>query len=166
MGRSPHGERGLKYPSVTQHNARPGRSPHGERGLKYTSPMSNCCFDMSLPTRGAWIEIHRRPVFSAPSASLPTRGAWIEMSRSPRWSAPPWSLPTRGAWIEITPDCGILEAAEGRSPHGERGLKSGAGVLVHQHLQSLPTRGAWIEMSSAGSTSSPRMVAPHTGSVD
>ena len=34
-GRSPHGERGLKS-SATQGNIRnAGRSPHGERGLKY-----------------------------------------------------------------------------------------------------------------------------------
>ena len=35
-GRSPHGERGLKY--HREHRARiqqAGRSPHGERGLKY-----------------------------------------------------------------------------------------------------------------------------------
>ena len=32
--RSPHGERGLKYLSVGLPDAAPGRSPHGERGLK------------------------------------------------------------------------------------------------------------------------------------
>ena len=38
IGRSPHGERGLKY---GQHRAawrHPSRSPHGERGLKCTMP--------------------------------------------------------------------------------------------------------------------------------
>ena len=35
LGRSPHGERGLKYlrHSIKCHGV--GRSPHGERGLKY-----------------------------------------------------------------------------------------------------------------------------------
>ena len=35
MGRSPHGERGLKYGSLRDGEAEAGRSPHGERGLKY-----------------------------------------------------------------------------------------------------------------------------------
>ena len=34
MGRSPHGERGLKYGLQLVGRKRCGRSPHGERGLK------------------------------------------------------------------------------------------------------------------------------------
>ena len=35
-GRSPHGERGLKYPTVQAYGGSTQcRSPHGERGLKY-----------------------------------------------------------------------------------------------------------------------------------
>ena len=34
-GRSPHGERGLKYLLETARTIRKGRSPHGERGLKW-----------------------------------------------------------------------------------------------------------------------------------
>ena len=33
--------------------------------------------------------------------SLPVRGAWIEMERSRRVVAHPESLPARGAWIEM-----------------------------------------------------------------
>ena len=33
-GRSPHGERGLKYAAETVSEYGLGRSPHGERGLK------------------------------------------------------------------------------------------------------------------------------------
>ena len=33
-GRSPHGERGLKYPNRNAKYRRYRRSPHGERGLK------------------------------------------------------------------------------------------------------------------------------------
>ena len=33
-GRSPHGERGLKYDILCLSAVNPGRSPHGERGLK------------------------------------------------------------------------------------------------------------------------------------
>ena len=35
MGRSPHGERGLKWRVRRQIGRRTRRSPHGERGLKY-----------------------------------------------------------------------------------------------------------------------------------
>ena len=54
------------------------------------------------------------------------------------------SLPTRGAWIEIGIIADIDTAKEGRSPHGERGLKFGD---------------ANVEEYDAD-------VAPHTGSVD
>ena len=37
-----------------------GRSPHGERGLKYLFVPFLEAFNVSLPTRGAWIEITRR----------------------------------------------------------------------------------------------------------
>ena len=55
--------------------------------------------------------------------SLPTRGAWIEINPVRIWLSTTASLPTRGAWIEIVQS----EIAGGtrisRSPHGERGLK-------------------------------------------
>ncbi len=35
LGRSPHGERGLKLARLCRHHMDTGRSPHGERGLKY-----------------------------------------------------------------------------------------------------------------------------------
>ena len=59
------------------------RSPHGERGLKYLKALDGRDAALSLPTRGAWIEIHF-------SASISDRRRL--------------SLPTRGAWIEIVPD--------------------------------------------------------------
>ena len=34
VGRSPHGERGLKFRFEAGEADGPGRSPHGERGLK------------------------------------------------------------------------------------------------------------------------------------
>ena len=122
---------------------------------------------MSLPTRGAWIEIEiitatlRRGLLS-----LPTRGAWIEMDGT------------------LTPEARF----DGRSPHGERGLKyvrnkcfersypslptRGAWIEISRsnhrkgERQSLPTRGAWIEMVISEITLSIAGVAPHTGSVD
>ena len=58
------------------------------------------------------------------SLSLPPRGAWIEIATGkPRCPVKVPSLPPRGAWIEIMYK--IVKAMEevGRSPHGERGLK-------------------------------------------
>ena len=81
---------------------------------------------MSLPSRGAWIEITavynrvadypdsrfphgERGLKSGPDfapgnlrPSLPSRGAWIEMGfLTSTTSASRMSLPSRGAWIEI-----------------------------------------------------------------
>ena len=54
----------------------------------------------------------------------------------------------------------------GRSPHGERGLKSPCGHEKMSLLLSLPTRGAWIEISLQYLWQRKYKVAPHTGSVD
>jgi len=54
-----------------------GRSPHGERGLKHWYNVANDKI-MSLPTRGAWIETGLSPTITLTCQSLPTRGAWIE----------------------------------------------------------------------------------------
>ena len=56
-----------------------GRSPHGERGLKFCSVAVAADPNRSLPSRGAWIEIRRSRVKIVILLSLPSRGAWIEM---------------------------------------------------------------------------------------
>ena len=57
---------------------------------------------LSLPVRGAWIEISMvTPAFSAAAASLPVRGAWIDIISDEREALLAMSLPVRGAWIEI-----------------------------------------------------------------
>ena len=56
-GRSPHGERGLKYPALSTSTFSTSRSPHGERGLKFILPSQKIKDKKSLPSRGAWIEI-------------------------------------------------------------------------------------------------------------
>ena len=79
--------------------------------------------------------------------------------------------------------------AQGRTPHGVRGLKSGSytalyGPLVshptrgawiemrdheaapHRQPPSHPTRGAWIEIKCARPMYPNGTVAPHTGCVD
>jgi len=54
--------------------------------------------------------------------SLPARGAWIEIYGGAVSEGLAMSLPARGAWIEITPTLPSTPPT-GRSPHGERGLK-------------------------------------------
>ena len=58
MGRSPCGERGLKWRQCSRGCRRRNcRSPCGERGLKSADPGAAITTDASLPVRGAWIEI-------------------------------------------------------------------------------------------------------------
>ena len=56
------------------------RSPHGERGLKLDIWQGLGATLLSLPARGAWIEILCKRNSKKPSVSLPARGAWIEIS--------------------------------------------------------------------------------------
>jgi len=56
------------------------------------------------------------------------------------------SLPSRGAWIEIRGQMLSSPYLSRRSPHGERGLKSGPRGFGRPDTQSLPSRGAWIEI--------------------
>ena len=57
---------------------------------------------LSLPSRGAWIEIVPEPFGQPLHWSLPSRGAWIEIGVSLAFSVIVQSLPSRGAWIVIT----------------------------------------------------------------
>ena len=80
---------------------------------------------VSLPPRGAWIEIDKVMEYAEnaysrsphgerglkyrliaetfiPNPSLPPRGAWIEILGLPIGEKLDRSLPPRGAWIEIT----------------------------------------------------------------
>ena len=52
--------------------------------------------------RGAWIEIASDLLDKFMGLSLPVRGAWIEIIVA-QWfdTIQDWSLPVRGAWIEI-----------------------------------------------------------------
>ena len=79
----------------------------------------------SLPSRGAWIEMGPLLclVRDGKQASLPSRGAWIEIYNNGEKYCIVVSLPSRGAWIEIARDPGPVRRRGRRSPHGERGLK-------------------------------------------
>ena len=56
----------------------------------------------------------------------------------------------RGAWIEIFDSGYLIPFLVGRSPCGERGLKSVMLILLEMVIMSLPMRGAWIEMKRIG----------------
>ena len=72
------------------------------------------------------------------------------------------SLPARGAWIEIVYSLHLELPALGRSPHGERGLKSKGAKGDTGAKGSLPARGAWIEMKIKGQHTPPRYSrSPH-----
>ena len=48
--------------------------------------------------------------------SLPVRGAWIEINASAQSSIADWSLPVRGAWIEISSVILFAPVSARRSP--------------------------------------------------
>ena len=56
-GRSPYGERGLKFVLAGKGAFIGRRSPHGERGLKLDGVAGIAGLGRSLPSRGATIEI-------------------------------------------------------------------------------------------------------------
>ena len=101
---------------------------------------------MSLPSRGAWIEIPIDGFQNTVYRSLPSRGAWIEiLVLVPIEAGCAASLPSRGAWIEIP----LADSFRRKWSH-----------------RSLPSRGAWIEILHRWRGSSGPPVAPLTGSVD
>ena len=107
------------------------RSPYGERGLKFSSGTTN----------------HEKTL-----KSLSLRRAWIEMTRSPSTGSPTSSLSLRRAWIEISMTTSSRESGTGRSPYGERGLKSVINEMTQQTNPSLSLRRAWIEIGTCGTS--------------
>ena len=59
---------------------RRGRSPYGERGLKYIAYRWHCLRNPSLSLRRAWIEIKHLERLVSSVRSLSLRRAWIEMT--------------------------------------------------------------------------------------
>ena len=96
---------------------------------------------MSLPSRGAWIEILLTSQDVCEALSLPSRGAWIEIAIQEAERVGTLSIPSRGAWIEIfvvrAPDA----AKTCRSLDGERGLKCRCRSTCKPKRMSLPSRG-------------------------
>ena len=147
IGRSPHGERGLKCRPPSMSPIAIGRSPHGERGLKSLDALSATLYRCRSPHGERGLKFWRGVRCLDVMLSLPSRGAWIEMTWAPNGWITSWSLPSRGAWIEIVTWKAPVRPRTGRSPHGERGLKSWLEDPGRIYYQSLPSRGAWIEIT-------------------
>ena len=82
-------------------------------------------------------------IICAPLLSLPPRGAWIEIPYAePGTHEGRTSLPPRGAWIEILAEQESRLQLYGRSPHGERGLKFDDGVLITGQGEVAPPTGS------------------------
>ena len=77
---------------------------------------------MSLPSRGAWIEIPPNSYRLATPTVAPLAGS-VDRNRSAMLQASEYtaSLPSRGAWIEMFQALRLKEGEKGRSPRGERG---------------------------------------------
>ncbi len=163
--------------SVDRNNARIGlmrlsnsRSPQGERGSKWRDDVETLVQVLSLPARGAWIEItwnivvYTTVVCRSPQGERGSKSITSDIDTKTNAS-----LPARGAWIEIAISTMHTRIANGRSPQGERGSKPAN--PTHQQpsprvaprkgsvdrnpskrsaatysSRSLPARGAWIEI--------------------
>ena len=145
--RSPHGERGLKFGMRCERFHAIGSSLSSWRAwieILRGLHLPGAC--RSLSSWRAWIEISPRCVRYPIARSLSSWRAWIEMPRKTRKQTNAKSLSSWRAWIEIPFIINVPHAREslsswrawieigwwrasdrrrsGRSPHGERGLKS------------------------------------------
>ena len=96
----------------------------------------------SLPPRGAWIEIPIKCAIARPLPSLPPRGAWIEIIKPCESVGALASLPPRGAWIEMPRHVLQAKIRNGRSPRGERGLKLTLYYPINSSLAVAPPAGS------------------------
>ena len=105
-----------------------------------------CKLCMSLPSRGAWIEISKGFDSTHTVTSLPSRGAWIEITRSCSGISASWVAPLAGSVDRNSVD--VRRAYR-------KGVAPLAGSVDRNQLRagqfprrfgSLPSRGAWIEM--------------------
>ena len=122
---------------------------------------------VSLPVRGAWIEIGAfAPCGCPPRCRSPCGERGLKCPPRGESGCCAVSLPVRGAWIEMPCVPCIVAGLICRSPCGERGLKSVPCGSICRVRRSLPVRGAWIEIAVPRTTSASVQVAPRAGSVD
>lgn len=101
----------------------------------YDSDRQNCYFALSLPVRGAWVEILPCADIAVISPSLPVRGAWIEMSLGEvgalRLSDVDWKRGTIDIShaLKYTPQTGSFEGPP-KSEAGERIIALPVGMMA------------------------------------
>ena len=99
--------------------------------------------------------------------SLSLRRAWIEISIGcPYVAMKPGRSPYGERGLKSEAFLKAFETLSSRSPYGERGLKSGVCRMRQGWRRSLSLRRAWIEIGLAKAPTSPRLVALLTESVD
>ena len=115
-----------------------GRSPHGERGLKYSFIQRQCAELKSLSSRRAWIEILRYATAQVQKMRRSPHGErGLKCTTGSGASVASLSLSSRRAWIEIGPTMTQNTSSARRSPHGERGLKY---ELHHEQVRPAGSR--------------------------
>ena len=142
-GRSPCGERGLKcIPSFTPSSTL-RRSPCGERGLKWILGIETETIRLSLPVRGAWVEISARAQQGRCAfCRSPCGERGLKYHRQRPKGGLGGSLPVRGAWVEISKTRKTQSAKPSRSPCGERGLKSRPPIALCRPCVVAPRAGS------------------------
>ena len=126
---------------------------------------------LSLPSRGAWIEIFKNFNSGRARMSLPSRGAWIEMETALRCGHRPavapltgsvdrnhfspmpvsllsWVAPLTGSVDRNNKDEGTISLLEVAPLTGSVDRNCVPRAASGVSLQSLPSRGAWIEIKS------------------
>ena len=102
---------------------------------------------MSLPVRGAWIEISQRVHFVGRVTSRsPCGERGLKFVQQTRQADVVGSLPVRGAWIEILQGKTQLQVAEASLPVRGAWIEIAKPRKWSAPKLSLPVRGAWIEM--------------------
>ena len=121
-GRSPYGERGLKYIDYWFGAPRCRRSPYGERGLKWLSGVANAVLDRRSPYGERGLKLPVWGYEGERMESLSLRRAWIEIS-AVRWVASIHQVALLTESADWNKSCSNSQkGAPGRSPYGERGL--------------------------------------------
>ena len=102
-GRSPYGERGLKFAVLASVPCAICRSPYGERGLKF-QVLCLCKSGLkSLSLRRAWIEIIKQiPPTVQTNSRSPYGERGLKSYLRDEFTGVLMSLSLRRAWIEIT----------------------------------------------------------------
>ncbi len=123
------------------------RSPQGERGSKCLATHGDVCADKVAPRKGSVDrnDYADRPLPS-PIVSLPARGAWIEMIERQHAGHTQQRRSPQGERGSKLFGNNQLDESLRRSPQGERGSKYGEQHVAHRESGSLPARGAWIEI--------------------